>query len=116
MDVIDWLTKLKINWGQKNIDGVLSLFSPDVLYYETPFHKLLDFNEIRKEWEVIKDQNQISFEFNVFSGSNNKFTVQWDLKYSNNENIRFHFKGLYLITLNKAGLCDQFIQYCEENK
>ncbi len=40
MNINDWLNKFKNSWEGKKIDDVLSLFSTDVVYYETPFHEL----------------------------------------------------------------------------
>ena len=111
----DWLNKFKFSWENKNIDDVLSLYLANVIYYETPFHKLKSLDEIKKEWEVIRDQNEIDLKYNVFSKDDNKYTVQWDLRYLSKDGNRFHFSGVYLITLNEMGLCEEFRHYCEKD-
>lgn len=115
MDINDWLKKFKNSWENKNINDVLSLFSSNVLYYETPFHKLNNLDEIKKEWAVIMDQNKINLNYSIFSKDNNKYTIQWDLKYFNKKKNQLHFSGIYLIKLNEMGLCDEFRHYCEKN-
>ena len=115
MNINDWLGKFKCGWEEKNVDKILSLFSGDVVYYETPFHKLSGLDEIKKEWAVIMNQNEIDLSYNVFSKDNNKYTVKWDLKYYDKEKNQFHFSGVYLIKLNEMGLCDEFLHYCEKD-
>ncbi|MFA6383101.1 MAG: nuclear transport factor 2 family protein [Parcubacteria group bacterium] len=115
MDINDWLNKFKSSWENKSIDDVLSLFSTDVVYHETPFRKLMGLDEIGKEWAVIMDQNEIELNYEVYSKDNDKYTIQWDLKYINKENKQEHFKGIYLVKLNEAGLCNEFWHYCENN-
>lgn len=114
MDINGWLNKFKSSWENKNFKNVLSLFSNDVVYYESPFKKLNGFSEIEKEWATIADQESINLNFIVSTQEDNKYTVQWDLKYSKKEDKSFHYSGVYLIKLNEAGLCDEFRQYCEE--
>ena len=115
MNIDDWLNKFKYARENKNINDVLLLFSADIIYYETPFHKLNDLNEIKNEWGVIIDQNEIDLKYSVFSKDENKYTIQWDLKYFNKDGNQFHFSGVYLIKLNEIGLCYEFIHYCEKN-
>ncbi|HAV11371.1 MAG TPA: hypothetical protein DCX32_02400 [Candidatus Moranbacteria bacterium] len=114
MNINNWLNKFKCGWEGKNIDDVLSLFSADVVYYETPFHKLNGLDEIKKEWVAIMDQNEIDLSYEVFSKDDNKYAVQWDLKYSDKEKNQLHFSGVYLIKLNEMGLCNEFRHYCEK--
>ncbi|NVP18184.1 nuclear transport factor 2 family protein [Candidatus Gracilibacteria bacterium] len=115
MNINDWLNKFKYSWENKNIDDVLLLFSANVIYYETPFHKLNGLDEIKKEWLAILDQNEIDLRYSVFSIDDNKYTIQWDLKYFSKDGNQFHFSGVYLIKLNEMGLCDEFRHYCEKD-
>ncbi|MDP3982518.1 MAG: nuclear transport factor 2 family protein [bacterium] len=115
MNINEWLSKFKSSWESKNISDILSLFSSDVIYYETPFHKLSGLDEVNKEWEAIKNQHEINLTYSIFSEDVNKYTVKWDLRYSNSEKNQFHFAGVYLIGLNKIGLCDEFHHCCEKD-
>lgn len=114
MNIDDWLIKFKTNWEDKNIDDVMSLFSVDVVYYETPFKRLNSLDEVREEWAAIENQDKIDLNYNLFSSDGNKYTIQWDLKYYNKEKQK-HFSGVYLIKLNEMGLCYEFWHYCEED-
>ena len=115
MNINDWLNKFKSSWENKNINDVLSLFSADVIYYETPFHRLNGLDEIKKEWAVIVEQNEIDLSYVVFSKDGDKYTIQWDLKYFDKEKKQLHFSGVYLIKLNEMGLCNDFRHYCERD-
>lgn len=115
MNINDWLIKFKTSWENKNIEDVLSLFSSDVVYYETPFQKLNGHEEMRKEWSLIQNQNEINLIYNIFSKENDEYTVQWELKYFDEKNIQRHFAGIYLIRLNEIGQCIEFTHYCEES-
>lgn len=108
-----WLERFRENWISKNIDAVLDLFSKDVVYFETPFN-ILAFEDLRKEWLSVLDQNNINLNFSVWNKENNKYTVRWELSYSDTKNISFNFRGVYLISLNNDGLCNEFIQYGEQ--
>ena len=113
MDLHTWLKNFKENWQNHNINGVLDLFDKNVIYYETPFIKLKDFDTLAKEWETIKNQNNISLDFEIFSSSENKYSVIWKLKYINNKNIEKNFSGTYLIQLNENSKCTYFHHCCE---
>jgi len=113
MDINTWLKNFKDNWQNHNISGVLDLFDKNIIYYETPFVKLNDFDSLAKEWEVINNQDNIIFEFEIFSSSNNKYSVIWKLQYKDQENIVKNFAGTYLIELNEEGKCTYFHHSCE---
>lgn len=113
MNINTWLKKFKENWQNHNINGVLDLFDKAVIYYETPFIKLNDFETLSKEWKAIKNQNNISLDFEFFSSSENKHAVIWKLQYLDTENIEKNFAGTYLIKLNEEGKCIYFHHSCE---
>ena len=56
MSINIWLKNFKENWQNHNINGVLSLFDKNIIYYETPFIKLNNFDALVKEWKIIKNQ------------------------------------------------------------
>ncbi len=110
-DIEAWLQGFRKNWKKGNVDRVLQLFTDDVEYWETPSEKL-DPKELRKEWESVKEQEDIQLDFEVFSGDGEKYTVQWELSYIKDEE-KNELKGVYLIKLNKEGKCEEFWQYCQ---
>ena len=108
-----WLENFKKYWLNKEINLVIELFSDNVEYYETPFYKFNNKNEILSAWKYINKQNISYLDFDIFSVEKDKFTIEWELKY-NIEEKQFHFKGIYLMTLNSENKCNYFIQYWEK--
>lgn len=107
----EWLQEFRENWKNKDVEKVLSLFTEDVTYYETPSQKL-EPGELEKEWKGVKEQEDIRLELELFSSSGNKHTVQWELSYRS-KGEKNHLKGIYLIKLNDKGKCTEFWQYCQ---
>lgn len=112
MNIEKWVEEFKQGWKSKDIDSVLDLFTDDVEYYETPFEKLEDKEELREEWKSVRDQEDIRIETEIFSRDQDKFTVKWGLSYreKGEENC---LKGIYLIKLNSQNKCCEFWQYCQ---
>lgn len=112
MTINDWLEKFKDLWINKDLQGVMSLFSDDVTYFETPFLKLNSKKEILNEWHVIISQEDIDFSYSLFSETDSKGAVIWNLSYKR-DGEKFNYKGTYLIELDNQGLCKYFHQTCE---
>ena len=114
MNISNWLIKFKEYWQTHNTDGVLSLFDKNVIYFETPFNKLENFEKISKEWKNTIKQNDILLTYEIFSDNKNKYSVIFKLQYLDEQNIKKNFAGTYLLELNNVGLCTYFHQTCEE--
>lgn len=110
MDIDSWLAEFKNGWKSKDVGSVLSLFTEDVEYYETPFEKLEDKKELRREWEKIKDQRNIDIRTEVFAREENRFAVKWRLSYTEDGKQK-ELEGVYLIRLNQDNQCEEFWQY-----
>ena len=110
MDIEKWLEDFERTWKKKNVESVLELFTDDVDYYETPFEKLDNKEDLKDEWRSVKDQQELELETEIFSREDGKFTVKWNLRYTKNgeQNI---LKGIYLIKLNSDNKCYEFWQY-----
>ena len=110
MNIEQWLYNFNQAWTGHSIDKVLSLFTHDVEYWESP-HKLLpSFDALRTEWQVIKGQTGITLRTTLYSSVDNKHTVTWTLRYFNRDNKLCLWAGTYLISLNSDGLCVYFHQ------
>ena len=109
----DWLEKFTTFWKTQDIDGVMGLFTDDVEYWETPFSRVSNLVDLRREWENIKNQQNIVINCKVFSKKEDKYSVFWDLKYKDGSNQLKHYKGTYLLRLNPANKCHYFFQSCE---
>lgn len=110
-DIEKWLEKFRESWKSGDVDNVLNLFAEDVEYHETPFLKL-EGDELRSEWEGVKEHRDIDLDFEVFTEKDGRYTVQWSLSYKQNGERR-RLKGVYLIELNSENRCREFWQYCE---
>lgn len=110
-DIEKWLEKFEESWKAGNVDEVLDLFTDGVEYHETPFQKL-EGAELRSEWEGVESQQDIDLEFDVFSKNEEKYTIQWSLKYTEEGELN-RLKGIYLIKLDSSNKCYEFWQYCE---
>jgi hypothetical protein len=111
-DIEGWMKKFRERWIAKDIDGVIELFADDVEYFETPYQEIEDLEALREEWKSIRNQEDINLSYEIYSRDGSKFTVKWDLKYSQDQDWN-HLKGIYLIELNEENKCVKFWQYLQ---
>ena len=73
-----WLNNLKEAWWNKDIEKAISLFTKTTFYQETPFMKTYTtFEEIKQEWQHIKNQNIKNIEFKILAIDKNVLIVEW---------------------------------------
>ncbi|MBQ9318998.1 MAG: hypothetical protein IJR82_05145 [Bacilli bacterium] len=100
----EWLEKLKEYWFNKDIKKAVSLFNKTKFYQETPFmNPYTTIDEIREEWQHIKNENIQKIEFIVLAIENNTLIVEWKLK-QNDE----YYDGIYEIKFNDKNECIYF--------
>lgn len=100
----EWLGRLKDYWFNKNIEGAVSLFFKTTFYQETPFLKpYTSVDEIRGEWQHIKNENIQSIDFKILAIDGYTLIVEWILK-QNNDN----YDGIYEIKFNNNLECIYF--------
>lgn len=100
----EWLNKLKTYWWNKDIENVTNLFKETTYYQETPFTKpYKTFNEIKQEWQHIKEQNIKNIEFKTLAIENNTLIVEWLF-----ERDITTFIGIYEIKFNENLDCIYF--------
>lgn len=100
----EWLEKLKEYWFNKDIEKAVSLFNKTKFYQETPFmNPYTTVDEIREEWQHIKNENIQKIEFIVLAIENNTLIVEWKLK-QNDE----YYDGIYEIKFNHKNECIYF--------
>lgn len=74
----DWLEKLTKYWWSKDIEKATSLFTKTTFYQETPFMKpYTTFDEIKQEWQHIKNQDIKNIEFKILAIDKNVLIVEW---------------------------------------
>lgn len=112
MNITKWLVNFKTYWINHDIKQVLELFHNNVVYYETPFHKIKDKEELQAIWSGIMQQEKIELDLTQFNNEGNTFTIIWKLKYTQN-GLQKDYAGTYLITLDDNNLCTYFYHCCE---
>jgi len=100
----NWLDKLKKSWWDADIDGATSLFIKTKFYQETPFlEPYTTFEEIKKEWQHIENQDIKKIEFTILAIDNNTMIVNWLF-----ERDVVVFDGIYEIKFNNDLECIYF--------
>ncbi len=113
MNINNWLENFKKAWIKKDIPAILELFTSDVEYWENPYQKCTWLDEVAKLWIGIKSQKDIILDLQLFSKEWNKYTINFDLVYSNQDNIKKTWKWAYLMTLTEDNKCNYFLQIWE---
>lgn len=108
-----WLHNFKQSWLDKDLETVLSLFSDDVIYWETPHKRLNSKKEILAEWQAVLQQHSIVLKLSVYSSIHSKHTVLWELSYLDDNESKYECAGVYLVELNQKGQCHYFYQVGE---
>lgn len=99
-----WLNNLKEAQWNKDIEKATSLFTKTTFYQETPFMKTYTtFEEIKQEWQHIKNQNIKNIEFKILAIDKNVLIVEWLF-----EEDRTTYDGIYEIKFNDKFECIYF--------
>lgn len=107
-----WLNNLKEAWWNKDIEKATSLFTKITFYQETPFMKTYTtFEEIKQEWQHIKNQNIKNIEFKILAIDKNVLIVEWLF-----EEDMTAYDGIYEIKFNDNLECIYFKSWEMENK
>ena len=114
MNIAQWLNIFHTAWRNHDIEKVMSLFTDDVEYWETPHYLIRSKAELIREWQAITTQQDIQVTSKTFCSYGNKHTVIWQLRYTKN-GASNESGGVYLIELKDEGLCNYFY-YVGENK
>lgn len=107
----NWLEQFKILWLNKNIDDILKLFADDVIYYETPYKKIINKFELQKEWEYIINHEIKKLDFEIFINDKSKNVVKFRYEYILNWNEKM-YNWIYLVNLENWK-CNYFYQVWE---
>ena len=99
-----WLNNLKEFWFNKDIESAVLLFKNTTFYQETPFMEpYTTLEEIREEWQHIKNENIQSVEIKLLALDGNMVIAEWLLKQNNQE-----YDGIYEIKFNENLECIYF--------
>ena len=99
-----WLNQLKEYWFNKDIDAAVSLFNKTAYYQETPFMEpYTTIEEIREEWQHVKDENIQYIDFKILAIDKNVIVVNWILKQNDED-----YDGIYEIRFDDDLNCIYF--------
>lgn len=102
--VKEWLNELKEYWFNKDIESAVSLFTKTEFYQETPFIiPYTTIDEIREEWQHIKNENIQKIEFKILAIDKFTLIVEWILKQND-----MNYDGIYEIKFNNDLECIYF--------
>lgn len=110
-----WLDLFSKNWKRYQIENMMTLFTDDVEYWETPFLKIKNKILLEQEWQIIKKHSDIEIEYAIFNEEWQKYSIVWDRKYKDKDWEQKHLRWIYLIGLNFEGKCDYFLQCTEKD-
>ena len=100
----EWLGKLRTFWQNKDVEGASNLFAKTTYYQETPFMKpFTSFEEIKKEWRYIENQEIRKIEFTILAIEQNTMIVEWLFE----RDVKV-FDGIYEIRFNEELECVYF--------
>ncbi len=99
-----WIESLKQYWLHKEVEKIVDLFEETALYYETPFDRIQNIEEV---WTEIKEQNIIKLDYKILNLNESKATVNYILELSRNE----IYDMVYYIELNEKNKCTYFKQW-----
>ena len=100
----EWLEKLKKYWWNKDIEKATSLFTKTTFYQETPFMPpYTTFEEIKQEWQHIKNQDIKNIGFRILAIDKNVLIVEWLF-----EEDMTTYDGIYEIKFNDDLECIYF--------
>ncbi len=110
-----WLDAYKAAWEQAATDKVLSLFTPDAVYEETPFDEPMRGHQaIRRYWEEGAEQAQrnVRFSYDIYSVEGDVGMCHW---HSTFERVpsgeRVELDGVLRCTFAADGKCRRFQEW-----
>ncbi len=111
---INWLDNFKKAWENRNPEKAASLFSKDVVYFESPLNEPCEnWDTVLKLWKVVpENQKDVNFSYEIILSDEKIAVVNWKLsriKLPTNE--KEVIDGIFLLSLDSGGLCKFFKQW-----
>lgn len=107
-DLEKWLTGYCTAWENRDADGAARLFTPDALYYETPYSEPFRGQDgIRNYWtSVTADQRDISVGSDVVGVIGSTGIARFSAKFTlASTGAVVELNGVFLLEFNGQGLC-----------
>ncbi|BBL78483.1 hypothetical protein RxyAA322_03370 [Rubrobacter xylanophilus] len=109
-----WLQRYKRAWENRDPHAAQELFTENATYQETPFTEPLRGREaIYAYWsDVPNSQDQVRFESNIIAVTEQLCVAWWHASFIRIPNkARVTLDGIFVFSLNEAGLCTEFREW-----
>ncbi len=111
---INWMQRLGAAWENRDAETAANLFSADVCYRENPFDPPLQGREAAQRYwrEMLAEQQDITFSFEVLAVTPGRAVVNWRVSYSDTSTQRQAIvDGVSVGTFNSKGLCERWLEW-----
>lgn len=131
MDIVQFMNRYKVAWEESDEHKLVSLFTPDGVYHNTPFAEQRGHAAIAAYWQRTKLQSDIRLTYEILAHNPHGGIAHWHVTYqvtseelfriwaaSTGTNAlarkpgdplpRLALDGIAVIELNDAGLCEHF--------
>lgn len=104
MDIIkNWIELYKKAWEERDPEGVVSIFSPDAVYWETPFLNHNGRDAIYRYWQDVPCQTQdITFAYKILNAEEG--LAHWTAEFTKNDQKHF-LDGIFILSFDDQGRC-----------
>ena len=108
-----WFDALMNIWRDKKPERVTDLCADAFFWYETPFSEPITHKEsLKKEWQSILNQTDISLKYKILSIHDNIGIAQWEALFTTQKPYKkYHLNGIYFVKLDNQGKCIEFRQW-----
>jgi ketosteroid isomerase-like protein len=115
--VTAWLEGYKRAWESRDPELIVTLFTPDAPYYETPFSKpALGTEGIRRYWqEGVVPQREVRFRYHILTVTGHQAFVRWQSHFILAAEER-HLDGIFLLSFTPEGLCSELREWWHEQR
>jgi ketosteroid isomerase-like protein len=115
--VTAWLEGYKKAWEARDPKLIVTLFTQDAPYYETPFSEPAQGQEgIRRYWQDgVVPQREVNFSYTVLTVFDTKAVVHWQSQFQLGGETR-HLDGVFLLTFSEEGLCSELREWWHERR
>jgi len=94
-------------WKKKEIDKIVAMFSGNCEYFETPFEKLENREDVTTAWKEIQEHSIKKLEYKILGFQNNSCVVRVILKETTGRVVDM----VYVFELDDNNVCTNFIHW-----
>jgi ketosteroid isomerase-like protein len=113
----EWLEAYKHAWENRDGAAAAALFADDARYHWGAFDPPLEGRTaIEARWnQAVADERDITFTYRIAAVDGSVGVNYWNTVYTNvDTGVRMEYDGVFVVTLNDAGLCTRFEEWWAE--